>query len=186
MGDSGRLPLASRSGNTAPYGPTGYILSYGLSYKSVVYKGTLLEELPACPRSATAAHDAFVSKCRFSTEFSPTLDKAVTKNNMIEDVRRAAMTMASGDVVVVFFSGNGERMDGTACVIDGAGGVVSVRKLQAEFAKVAVDRGVRDVALVVILDCCQVLRDGKPVSVRDQQPHGSQASSNPRLLAWCR
>jgi len=165
MGDSGRLPLASRSGNTAPYGPTGYILSYGVSYKSVVDKGKLLEELPACPRSAMAAHDAFVSKCRFSTEFSPTLDKAVTKNNMIEDVRRAAMTMASGDVVVVFFSGHGERMDSTACVIDGAGGVVSVRKLQAEFAEVAVDRGVRDVALVVILDCCQVLRDGKPVSV---------------------
>ena len=101
----------------------------------------------------------------------PTLDKAVTKNDMLEDVRRAAMTMASGDVVVVFFSGNGERMDGTACVIDGAGGVVSVRKLQAVFAEVAVDRGVRDVALVIILDCCQVLRDGKAAAVRDDSKH---------------
>ena len=90
----------------------------------------------------------------------PTLDKAVTKNDMLEDVRRAAMTMASGDVVVVFFSGNGERMDGTACVIDGAGVVVSVRKLQAVFAETVVKRGLRDVAFIVILDCCQTLSYG--------------------------
>ena len=80
---------------------------------------------------------------------------------MIADVRRAATTMASHDVVVFYFSGHGKRMDDTACVIDGAGCVVSVRKLQAVFAEVVVDRELRDVSFVAILDCCQTLSRGK-------------------------
>ena len=87
--------------------------------------------------------------------------KCVTKRRIIEDVRRAAMTIASHDVVVLFFSGHGERMDDTACVNDCAGCIVSVRKLQAVFAETVVKRVVRDVAFVVILDCCQTLSCGE-------------------------
>ena len=176
---SSRHPTRDASTTSAALdGPTGYILSYGASYKgTVVYKGAVLGELPACPPSAIAAHDAFVSKCGFSREFSPGVDEVVTKRRMVEDVRRAATTMASGDVVVVFFSGHGVRMDGTACVIDGTGCVVSVRKLQAVFAETVVERGSRGIALVVVLDCCQVLCDGKSVA-----GWCLQAQSNP--LSW--
>ena len=147
--------------NTLPRRPNGYLLSYGVSYKAVESEGTALGQLPACPPSASAAHDTFVSKCGFSSAFEPVLDKDVTKSRMISDVRRAATTVASHDVVVFFFSGHGKRMDDTACVVDGAGCVVSVRKLQAVFAETVMERGLCDVAFIVILDCCQTLSHGK-------------------------
>jgi len=158
---SAHIAVDASDGSTLPHEPTGYILSYGVSYKGVSAKGEALDDLPACPPSATAAHDAFVSKCGFSSTFSPTLNEDVTKSRMVEDVRRVATTVASHDVVVVYFSGHGKRMDDTACVIDGAGCVVSVRKLQAVFAETVAERDVRDVAFVVILDCCQTLSCGK-------------------------
>ena len=156
---SARVAVDASDGSTLPHEPTGYILSYGVSYTGVS-NGEALAELPACPPSATAAHDAFVSKCGFSPTFSPTLNEDVTKSRMVEDVRRVATTIASHDVVVVYFSGHGERMDDTTCVIDSAGCVVSVRKLQAVFAETVVERDVRNVAFVVILDCCQTLSSG--------------------------
>jgi len=147
--------------NTLPHRPNGYVLSYGVSYKAVPSEGTAFDQLPACPPSATAAHDAFVSKCGFSSSFEPILDDDATKSRMIADVRRAATTVASHDVVVLFFSGHGKRMDDTACVVDGAGCVVSVRKLQAVFAETVMERGLCDVAFIVILDCCQESSRGK-------------------------
>ena len=42
-------------------GPTGYILAFGVSYEAVSYSSHGLHELPACPLSARAVHDAFVS-----------------------------------------------------------------------------------------------------------------------------
>ena len=137
--------------NTLPHRPNGYILSYGVSYKAMPSEGTAYDQLPACPPSATAAHDAFVSKCGFSSTFSPTLNEDVTKSRMVEDVRRAATTVASHDVVVFFFSGHGKRMDDTACVIDGAGCVVSVRKLQAVFAEVVVERYLLQLMIIKLL-----------------------------------
>ena len=157
---SAPVAVDASDGSTLPHEPTGYILSHGVSYKGVSSNGKALTELPACPPSATAAHDAFVSKCGFSSTFSPTLNEDVTKSRMVEDVRRVATTIASHDVVVVYFSGHGERMDDTTCVIDSAGCVVSVRKLQAVFAETVVERDVRNVAFVVILDCCQTLSSG--------------------------
>ena len=150
---------ASNVRKTYP-GPAGYILAYGVAYKNVVYEGKVLAELPACPPSATAVHAAFVSKCAFSPAFLPTLDTEVTASGMVEDVRSVAKAMASHDVAVLYFSGHGQRMDDTACVIDGAGGVVSVRKLQAVFADTVAERGLCNVALVIILDCCQTLSSG--------------------------
>ena len=147
--------------NTLPHRPNGYILSYGVSYKAMPSEGTAYDQLPACPPSAAASHDAFVSKCGFSSSFEPVLDSDATKNRMIADVCRAATTVASHDVVVFFFSGHGKRMDDTACVVDGAGCVVSVRKLQAVFAETVMERGLCDVAFIVILDCCQTLSHGK-------------------------
>ena len=159
--DSAHGAVDARVENTLPQRPNGYILSYGVSYKAVQSEGTSFDQLPACPPSATAAHGAFVSKCGFSSSFIPVLDDSATKSRMIADVRRAATTVASHDVVVFFFSGHGQRMDDTACVIDGARCVVSVRKLQAVFAEVVVDRELRDVSFVAILDCCQTLSRGK-------------------------
>ena len=156
---SAPVAVDARYGSTRPHEPNGYILSYGVSYKGVS-KDKALDELPTCPLSATAAHDAFVSKCGFSSTFSPTLNEDVTKSRMVEDVRRVATTVASHDVVVLYFSGHGKRMDDTECVIDSAGCVVSVRKLQAVFAETVVERDVGDVAFVVILDCCQTLSCG--------------------------
>ena len=153
MKNSQVAPDAS-NGSTLPLAPDGYILSYGVSYKGVSSNGEALAELPACPPSATAAHDAFVSKCGFSSTFSPTVNEDVTKSRMVEDVRRAATTVASHDVVVLFFCGYGKRMDDTACLYDSAGCVVSVHKLQSVFAETAVERGVCDASFVVILDCC--------------------------------
>ena len=150
---SARVAVDASDGSTLPHEPTGYILSYGVSYKGVS-NGEALAELPACPPSATAAHDAFVSKCGFSSTFSPTVNEDVTKSRMVEDVRRAATTVASHDVVVLFFCGYGKRMDDTACLYDSAGCVVSVHKLQSVFAETAVERGVCDASFVVILDCC--------------------------------
>ena len=158
---STHVAVDASNGSTLPHEPTGYILSHGVSYKGVSSNGKALTELPTCPPSATAAHDAFVSKCGFSSTFSPTLNEDVTKSRMVEDVRRVATTVASHDVVVLYFSGHGKRMDDTECVIDSAGCVVSVRKLQAVFAETVVERDVRDVAFVVILDCCQTLSCGK-------------------------
>ena len=143
------------------HGPNGYILSYGVRYNNVLYEGDALQELPACPPSATAAHAAFVSKCGFSPTFTPTLDNDVTRSHLVDDVRRAATTLASHDVAVLYFSGHGQRMGDTTCVIDGAGRVVSVRKLQAVFADTVAERGLRSVALVIILDCCQTFSTGK-------------------------
>ena len=147
--------------NTLPHTPNGYILSYGVSYKAVQTEGTSFDQLPACPPSATATHDAFVSKCGFSSSFVPILDDDATKSRMIADVRRVATTVASHDVVVLFFSGHGKRMEDTACVVDAAGCVVSVRKLQAVFAETVMERGLCDVAFIVILDCCQESSRGK-------------------------
>ena len=140
--------------NTLPHRPNGYILSYGVSYKAMPSEGTAYDQLPACPPSAAASHDAFVSKCGFSSSFEPVLDSDATKNRMIADVCRAATTVASHDVVVLFFCGYGKRMDDTACLYDSAGCVVSVHKLQSVFAETAVERGVCDASFVVILDCC--------------------------------
>ena len=137
------------------HGPTGYILSYGLGYKNVLYEGEALQELPACPPSATAVHAAFVSKCGFSPVFTPTLDEDATELRIIDDVRRVTTTMTSRNVVVLFFSGHGTRTGDSACVVDGAGCLVSVRKLQTLFTEMVADRGLRDVAFVAILDCCQ-------------------------------
>ena len=159
--ESAHVALNVSHGGTLPYEPSGYILSYGVSYKRVSTKGKALGELPACPPSAEAVHAAFVSKCGFSPTFLPTLNSDVTPRRMVEDVRLAATKMASHDVVVLFFSGHGKRMDDTACVFDGAGCIVSVRKLLAVFAKTVVDRSLCDAAFVVILDCCQTLSDGK-------------------------
>ena len=150
---------ASNVRKTYP-GPAGYILAYGVAYKNVVYEGEELVEVQACPPSATAVHAAFVSRCAFSPAFPPTLDTKLAASGMVEDVRSVAKAMASHDVAVLYFSGHGQRMDDTACVIDGAGGVVSVRKLQAVFADTVAERGLRGVALVIILDCCQILSFG--------------------------
>ena len=169
MASAAHVAHGASSGSTPPHGPSGYILSYGVCYTGVFYKGEALDALPTCPPSAVAAHGAFVSKCGFLPAFPPTLDDGVTKSCMVEDVRRVAATIASHDVVVLHFSGHGLGMDNTSCVVDGAGGVVSVRKLQAVFAETVMDRGLRDVAFVVILDCCRTLSTGMP----------------PRLT-WCR
>ena len=155
------VAVDATNGKTLPHGPSGYILSYGVSYSAMPTEGKRLDEVAACPPSAVAAHGAFVSKCGFSPTFLPTLNSDVTPRRMVEDVRLAATKMASHDVVVLFFSGHGKRMDDTACVFDGAGCIVSVRKLLAVFAKTVVDRSLCDAAFVVILDCCQTLSDGK-------------------------
>ena len=160
MDQGSAVALGTSKTNVASPGPAGYILAYGVAYKNVVYKREVLAELPACPPSATAVHAAFVSKCAFSPAFPPTLDTKVTASGIVEDVRAVAKTMSSHDVAVLYFSGHGQRMDDTACVIDGAGGVVSVRKLQAVLADTVLERGLRGVALVVILDCCQTLSFG--------------------------
>ena len=154
------IAVDATNGKTLPHGPSGYILSYGVSYSAMPTEGKRLDEVAACPPSAVAAHGAFVSKCGFSPTFSPTLNEDVTKSRMVEGVRRVATTVASHDVVVLYFSGHGKRMDDTECVIDSAGCVVSVRKLQAVFAETVVERDVRNVAFVVILDCCQTLSSG--------------------------
>ena len=178
MADNRNPTVDTSSPSTASDGPSGFILAYGVSYEdTVMFKGAVLDELPACPPSAVAAHDTFVSKCGFSRQFSPTVNEAVTKGRMVEDVRHAAETIASGDVVVVFFSGHGVWMETTACGIEVTGCVVSVRKLQAVFAETVVERGLRGIALVVVLDCCQVLCDGKSVA-----GWCLQAQSNP--LSW--
>ena len=153
--------LGTSETKVASLGPAGYILAYGVAYKNVVYEGEELVEVPSCPPSATAVHAAFVSECAFSPAFLPTLDTNVTASGMVEDVRRVAKAMASHDVAVLYFSGHGQRMGDTTCVIDGAGGVVSVRKLQAVFADTVAERGLRSVALVIILDCCQTFSTGK-------------------------
>ena len=163
MGTMAAAPVGvdASKANTLPRVPNGYILSYGVSHTDSPNEGEGFGELLTCPPSAAAVHDAFVSRCSFLPTFAPTLDHDVTKSRMVKDVRRAAMTMASHDVVVLFFSGHGKRMDDTACVFDGAGCIVSVRKLLAVFAKTVVDRSLCDAAFVVILDCCQTLSDGK-------------------------
>ena len=161
MASSSTVALGTSKTNAASLGPAGYILAYGVAYKNVVYKGEALAELPACPPSATAVHAVFVSKCAFSPAFPPTLDTEVTASGMVEDVRSVAKAMASHDVAVLYFSGHGQRMGDTTCVIDGAGRVVSVRKLQAVFADTVAERGLRSVALVIILDCCQTFSTGK-------------------------
>ena len=164
------------------HGPNGYILSYGVRYNNVLYEGDALQELPACPPSATAAHAAFVSKCGFSPTFTPTLDNDVTRSHLVDDVRRAATTLASHDVAVLYFSGHGQRVDDTACVIDSAGGVVSVRELQAVFAEAVADRGLRDVAFVVILDCCQTFSCGTVVATVWMPPIDAVTWS---VCRWC-
>ena len=161
MNSSAAVPPGACNTSVPSRGPVGYILAYGVAYKNVVYEGEEVAELPACPPSATAVHAAFVSKCAFSPAFPPTLDTEVTASGIVEDVCSVAKAMSSHDVAVLFFSGHGQRMDDTACVIDGAGGVVSVRKLQAVFADTVVERGLRNVALVIILDCCQTRAIGK-------------------------
>ena len=160
MHSSSVVDLGTCNTSVVSPGPAGYILAYGLAYKNVVHEGKALAELPACPPSATAVHAAFVTKCAFSPAFPPTLDTKLAASGMVEDVRSVAKAMASHDVAVLYFSGHGQRMDDTACVIDGAGGVVSVRKLQAVLADTVLERGLRGVALVVILDCCQTLSFG--------------------------
>ena len=142
---------------TLPHNPNGYILSYGASYKSA----STWNEVPQCPPSAAAVHDAFVSECGFSSAFPPTLDEDVTCRRMIEDVRRVATTMASHDVVVLFFTGHGYRMDDTTCLLDSVGSHVSVRKLQAVVAEAVMERELRDVSFVTILDCGQTTSSGE-------------------------
>ena len=161
MNSSSAVALDASNVSRAYPGPVGYILAYGVAYKNVVYEGEELVEVQACPPSATAVHAAFVSRCAFSPAFPPTLDTKLAASGMVEDVRSVAKAMTSLDVAVLFFSGHGQRMDDTACVIDSAGGVVSVRKLQAVFADTVVERGLRNVALVIILDCCQTLAFGR-------------------------
>lgn len=133
--------------------PDGYILSYGVSYR---------KKLSACPRSAADIHSEFVSKCGFSSAFQPRLDAAVTKRGMEDDLRDVATRIKPHDVVVVFFSGHGMRQGNTACVMDSAEASVSVRKLQAVFAEILVQRRSMSkvpimTSLVIILDCCQTL-----------------------------
>ena len=156
---SGGKPATASFGADAalPHNPNGYILSYGASYKSA----SALNEVPQCPPSAAAVHDAFVSECGFSPTFPPTLDEDVTCRRMIEDVRRVAATMASHDVVVLFFTGHGSRMDDTTCLVDSVGSHVSVRKLQAVFAEAVEARELRDVSFVAILDCAQTTSSGE-------------------------
>ena len=156
---SGGKPATASFGADAalPHNPNGYILSYGASYKSA----SALNEVPQCPPSAAAVHDAFVSECGFSPTFPPTLDEDVTCRRMIEDVRRVAATMASHDVVVLFFTGHGSRMDDTTCLVDSVGSHVSVRKLQAVFAEAVEEREMRDVSFVAILDCAQTTSSGE-------------------------
>ena len=80
---------------------------------------------------------------------------------MVDDVHHVATTIASHDTVVFFFSGHGMRMDDTTCLIDSVGGIVSVRKLQAVFAQTVVERELRDVSFVLILDCGQMTSSGE-------------------------
>mmetsp|Transcript_82983 Transcript_82983/g.169125 ORF Transcript_82983/g.169125 Transcript_82983/m.169125 type:complete len:178 (-) Transcript_82983:59-592(-) len=68
--------------------------------------------------------------------------------------------MASHDVVVLFFTGHGSRMDDTTCLVDSVGSHVSVRKLQAVFAEAVEERQLRDVSFVLILDCGQTTSSG--------------------------
>ena len=157
---SGGKPATASFGADAalPHNPNGYILSYGASYKSA----SAWNEVPQCPPSAAAVHDAFVSECGFSPTFPPTLDEDVTRRRMTDDVRRVATTMASHDVVVFFFSGHGYRMDDTTYLVDSVGSHVSVRKLQAVFAQTVEERNWRrDVSLVFILDCDQTTPFGE-------------------------
>ena len=65
--DSAHGAVDARVENTLPQRPNGYILSYGVSYKAVQSEGTSFDQLPACPPSATAAHDAFVSNPSWMT-----------------------------------------------------------------------------------------------------------------------
>ena len=157
--NAGLATVAGSGMKTAlPHGPNGYILSYGVSYKGT----STWNEVPQCPPSAAAVHDAFVSECGFSPTFPPTLDEDVTRRRMTDDVRRVATTMASHDVVVFFFSGHGYRMDDTTYLVDSVGSHVSVRKLQAVFAQTVEERNWRrDVSLVFILDCDQTTPFGE-------------------------
>ena len=159
--NAGLATVAGSGMETAlPHGPNGYILSYGVSYKGTS-NDSAWNEVPPCPPSATAVHDAFVSKCGFSPTFPPTLDEDVTRRRMTDDVRRVATTMASHDVVVLFFTGHGSRMDDTTCLVDSVGSHVSVRKLQAVFAEAVMERELRDVSFVTILDYRQTTSIGE-------------------------
>ena len=136
--------------------PTGYILAYGVSGKGVSCHGKALDHFPMCARSATVTHGAFVSKCGFSPKFFPTVDRNATRDDILEDVRRAATIVASHDVVVLFFCGPGRTSD-TPCIVDGVGQVVSVRKLQAAFAEAVAERELQSITFAVVLDCCQIV-----------------------------
>ena len=138
--------------SSATHAPKGYILAYGESYRGVSCDGKALGEVGGCPLSACDAHDAFVNDCGFSPLF-PALAAGATKSRMLEDVRRAATTMTSNDVVVVYFSGRGALLGDTACAVDAAGGLVTAHKLQAVFAEAVVERGLRGVAFLILLDC---------------------------------
>ena len=156
--NAGLATVAGSGMETAlPHDPNGYILSYGVSYKGT----STWNEVPQCPPSAAAVHDAFVSECGFSPTFPPTLDEDVTRRRMTDDVRRVATTMASHDVVVLFFTGHGSRMDDTTCLVDSVGSHVSVRKLQAVFAEAVMERELRDVSFVTILDYRQTTSIGE-------------------------
>ena len=134
--------------------PVGHVLAYGASYSDGTRKS-----LPASATSAAAAHRALVANCGFSASSSVLkVDKKVTASGIIEDVKRTGTLMSSGDVAVVVFSGHGVRKDDSTIVFDGTrDGAVSVRELQSTFAEATEEQGLRDVALVVILDCCQTM-----------------------------
>ena len=174
---SARVVADANNRETLSHRPNGYILSYGVSYTAARSEDKDWAELLACPPSASATHAAFVSQCGFSPTFEPILDEHATKSRMLADVRRVAATVASHDVVVFFFSGHGKRMDDTACVVDAAGCVVSVRKLQAVFAETVMERGLRDVAFIVILDCCQESSRGKLLPLEWMLPE-------PAVMTW--
>ena len=148
---------AGHAKTVAGRSPTGYILSYGVSYEG----SDLYACRQQCAASALAVHDAFVSKCGFAPTFQPKLNADVTASGIVNDARRVAKGVSTYDVVVVFFSGHGNRRQDAACMVDSAGGVVSVRELQAAHADEVHRCGVQAISFVIILDCCQCRPPGR-------------------------
>ena len=148
---------AGHANTVAGRSPTGYILSYGVSYEG----SDLYACRQQCAASALAVHDAFVSKCGFAPTFQPKLNADVTASGIVNDARRVAKGVSTYDVVVVFFSGHGIRRQDAACMVDSAGGVVSVRELQAAFADEVHRCAVQAISFLIILDSCQCSSRGR-------------------------
>ena len=135
--------------------PLGHVLAIGATYASPCANpvcGITLSALPCSSESADRVGTAFrgvgyrVSRLRGRVTTGRV-------SQLIQDI--TTTKMASNSVLVVYFCGHGVAVDLHQQLVMESGHLVPVHDIVALVSRIVLERGLRNVSLLLMMDCCR-------------------------------